>query len=197
MSLSNRTKDYLLNGLADKQAFNEISSALDEVSTAVKASKVIGDLTFESKFAGLKGNSISVELIDGGIAGSEEVLVVNKKVSIIMEDGVSSADEIKTALDSSVAFLAIASVIVSGTGSDAQNSAVEVNLEGGLDHSLLSNFSKKILKVALASNSLIFLEIVDAFQSRSCQLSSKAKKYLKVMLHDNKSYKEVLDSFSI
>lgn len=98
---------------------------------AVKASLVVQDLTYTAKKGGTSGNLISIEYLDTGTAGSEVVTVTGNKISVSMEDGVSTATQIRTAVLASVPAAALVDVVVSGTGSDAQVAAVETDLAGG------------------------------------------------------------------
>jgi len=64
-----------------------------------KATLTKGDLTFTAKNPGEGGNLISVEFLSGGTAGAEEVTISNNKISLKIADGVSTAAQIKVALD--------------------------------------------------------------------------------------------------
>lgn len=92
---------------------------------------VVQDLTFTAADPGIAGNDISIEYTGGATAGAEVVSVVDTAISIQIESGVSTATQIKTAFDASVAALALASCAVSGTGSNAQTTASETPLAGG------------------------------------------------------------------
>ena len=101
-----------------------------------QASLVKSSLTFTAVTGGVNGNEISIEFLDTGVAGSEVVTVTgtapDRKISVSMEDGVSTATQLKTKLDASTAAAAlITTAIASGQGATAQASFAEDNLENG------------------------------------------------------------------
>lgn len=96
------------------------------------ASKIIQDLTYAADDQGEEGNSISVTYEDTGTAGSEVVTVQGSKIIVSMEDGVSTATQIKAAVDAHAEAAALVGVTISGTGSDAQTEQSETLLTGGL-----------------------------------------------------------------
>ena len=107
----------------------------DDVLTT-QASLVKGSLTFTAVNGGVSGNDISIEFLTGGTAGSETVAVTgtgtDKKISVTISDGVSTATQIKSKLDASTAAAAlITTAIASGQGSTAQAIFAEDNLENG------------------------------------------------------------------
>ena len=70
----------------------------------------VADLTFVPKVFGA-----SIEFVDGGTAGSEVVTVTDSKISVSMDDGVSTAAQLKAAIDASApAMLLINAVVVAG-----------------------------------------------------------------------------------
>lgn len=96
------------------------------------ASLVVQDLTYTAKKGGAEGNSIQIEYLDTGTAASEVVTVTGNLISVSMEDGVSTATQIRTAvLASTPAMALLGSVVVSGTGSNAQSALAADNLENG------------------------------------------------------------------
>lgn len=101
--------------------------------SAVAASKVIQDLTYTADSAGQAGNNISIAYTTGGTAGAEVVTVNGNAISVQIETGVSTATQIKAAVDGSVAASALVGVAISGTGSNAQTAPVsQTYLSGGL-----------------------------------------------------------------
>lgn len=98
----------------------------------VAAAKAIQDLTYTADDSGEEGNSISVTYEDGGTAGSEVVTVQGSKIIVSMEDGVSTATQIKAAVDAHAEAAALVAVSITGTGSDAQDETEETFLTGGL-----------------------------------------------------------------
>lgn len=110
-----------------------IWASMDNVSVfaGTQASVTIQDLFYESILPGTDGNSISIEYIGGGTAGSEVVSNIGPAVTVQIEDGVSNADQIKAALDVYPIFASNATVIVTGTGTNAQVIQGPTNLTGG------------------------------------------------------------------
>lgn len=93
---------------------------------------VEGDLTFTAVTPGVVGEEISIEFLDTGTAGAEVVTVVGKAISVSMEDGVSTATQLKAALDAKAEALAlITTAIASGQGAVAQDAFAEDNLADG------------------------------------------------------------------
>lgn len=99
-----------------------------------QASLVKGGLTFTADQGGFGGNDISIAFITGGTAGSEVVTVVGKAISVSMSGGVSTATQLKAALDASAPASALISVAIdSGQAAVAQAAFALDNLEGGDD----------------------------------------------------------------
>lgn len=100
---------------------------------AVKASKVIQEITLTAVKGGEEGNDFSVELLDTVSAGSEAVSITGKKISIELEDGVSTATQVMAALTAESAALTALGVsfALTGTGSNTMNSAAVSNFTSG------------------------------------------------------------------
>ena len=101
---------------------------------AVTASLVVQDLTYTAKAPGLQGNGVKIAYIAGGVTGSEVVTVdfPTELISVSMHTTASTAAMIRAAvLASSDAMSLLASVAVSGTGSNTQVAAAAANLTGG------------------------------------------------------------------
>jgi hypothetical protein len=97
-----------------------------------KATVTIAEMTFTAYLEGFDGNDISIELVTGGTAGSEVVTVTTDLISVSMDDGVSTADQIKAALDLNATSSAmITTTIAAGEGSTAQDAVAETDLVGG------------------------------------------------------------------
>ncbi len=105
----------------------------DGVATpAVKASRKIQDITYEADTAGTAGNSISITLVNDGTGGSETVGVVASAITVHMQTGVSTAANIKTAIENSVPAVALVNVTVdSGDESDVQSAQTILSLQNG------------------------------------------------------------------
>lgn len=100
---------------------------------AIKSSLVIQDLTYTAKLGGEPGDNISIQYTTGGTAGAESVTVTGNAIVVRIQSGTSTAAQVRTAvLASSPAMLLLGSVVVSGSGSNAQVTAAATNLAGGL-----------------------------------------------------------------
>lgn len=99
----------------------------------VQAELEEADLTITAVADGAEGEEVSVEFLDTGTAGSEVVTVTDKKISVSMEDGVSTATQIKSKWDAKAEAVALATITISGTASDPQDAFAEANLDGGVE----------------------------------------------------------------
>lgn len=100
---------------------------------AVSASLVIQDLTLTADVAGLGGNAISLTYTSGAVAGAEVVTVSGNDITVQISAGVSTASQIKTALDAHAGASALVNVAVSGLGTNAQATQAKTLLAGGAD----------------------------------------------------------------
>ena len=100
---------------------------------ATAASKTVnGDLVFTATELGKGGNDLTIALLDTGVAGAEVATVVGNAISVSMDAGVSTANQIKAAIDASAAVLLKMTVaVVPGEGSAVQAAAAASNLTGG------------------------------------------------------------------
>lgn len=97
----------------------------------VKALLVVQDITYTALKAGTQGNLISIEYLDTGTAGAEVVTVTGNKISVSMEDGVSTATQINAAIAGSAAALLLVTKAITGTASDTQVAAANTVLATG------------------------------------------------------------------
>ena len=102
-----------------------------ETPAGVKASKVIQELTYTAAKAGAPGNDITIEYLDTATAGAEVVTVTGNAISVAIEDGVSTATQVKAAIDGSAAALALVAVAITGTASNAQETQAATALLSG------------------------------------------------------------------
>jgi hypothetical protein len=100
-------------------------------NSGVAASLIVQDLTYTADLNGTAGNSITIAYTGGGTAGAEVVSVVGSAISVQIQNATSTATQIKTAVDASVAASALISVAITGTGSNAQNTAAATPLASG------------------------------------------------------------------
>lgn len=118
---------------------------------AVKASKIVQDITYTAASYGTVGNSVTVAYTDGATAGSEVVTVTGTAISIQIESGVSTATQVKAAFDLSAAAVALAAASITGTAGDAQVAATAVALESGAgDGANLPNWVSSCLPTSTA-----------------------------------------------
>jgi hypothetical protein len=111
-----------------------ISAVVSSVAATNFIQGSVGRLTFTADVAGTTGNSITVEFVGSGTAGAEVVTVVGTDIEVQIESGVSTAAQIKTALDNSVAAAALINTVVTTAG--VMETAAAVTLAGGTDGSL-------------------------------------------------------------
>lgn len=99
---------------------------------ATAATLTVQDLKYTSiLLLGAEGNALSIEYLSGGTAGSEQVTYKAGLISVKIEDGVSTADQIKTAVENSIDASRFVSVTVTGTGSNAQSIAASAPFTAG------------------------------------------------------------------
>lgn len=143
----------LISSDFDKDDVNETQAALTKAN-----------LTFTAKDPGSAGNDISIEFLDTGTAGSEVVTVTGKKISVSMDGGTSTANQLKTAIDASAQAMALIDpvTVAPGQGSTAQAAFAEDNLEGG-DGLFLGVFAGV---TGVVSSDLTFLEEQAVIENR-------------------------------
>ncbi len=99
----------------------EVGSSEGETVVGVKASLKIQDITYTAKSTGSAGNSTTINYNSGGTAGAEVIGVVGQAITVTMQDGVSTADNIRDAIENSVAAAALVDLAVdSGDENDVQ-----------------------------------------------------------------------------
>lgn len=95
------------------------------------AGAIIGDLIFVAKDRSEAAEEITIELVDSASAGAEAVVVNGKSIVVAIEDGVSTAQQIATAINANAEAVALVTVTVDdGQGSQAQDAAAEEALSG-------------------------------------------------------------------
>jgi len=88
------------------------------------------DLTFT--FNALQNNNnYTLEYLAGGTAGSEVVNLVGTDITVQIEDGVSTATQIKAAMDAVPQLASAITITISGTGSNPQNIFGPANFANG------------------------------------------------------------------
>ena len=111
-----------------------VNVSMDNVTVfpGVASSVVIQDLTYTCDQVGVDGDNISIEYTSGGTAGSEVVSVAGVAISVQIENGVSTATQIKAAIEGTIAAAALVNVTISGVGSNTQVTVAATNLAGGV-----------------------------------------------------------------
>lgn len=130
-----------INGLNINPQTSVVHSAqgifvsLDQVTTyaGTPATLVEQDLTFTVNSVGTAGNAATLEYTTGGTAGSEVVSNVGLAFSVQIEDGVSTATQIKTALDAYPTFFTNVTTTISGSASNPQVAFGPTSFAGGTD----------------------------------------------------------------
>lgn len=109
-------------------------------NTALAAYRYIQDLKYTAVTAGSAGNAITIEYTTGGTAGAEGVSVISSAITVQIEDLVSTATQIKAAIDATPAAAALVSVSISGASGAFQFGPVSpLNLEGGKNKNFALN----------------------------------------------------------
>jgi len=98
-----------------------------------QASIVFQDLTLAFNAPGNFNNSYTLEYTPGGTAGSEVISIAGFAIAVQIQSGVSTATQIKAALDANLNIAGNIAVVISGVGSTAQVTAGPTNFSGGQD----------------------------------------------------------------
>lgn len=119
--------------VATNASASDIAAAIAAKLGGAYASLKIQDITYTAVNPGTGGNSITINYNDTVSAGSEAVTVVGNAITIDMEDGASTAQQIADAIDASAPALALISYAIdSGDEADVQSAfGAAVNLAGG------------------------------------------------------------------
>jgi hypothetical protein len=98
----------------------------------VAAELTVQDIDYKAVTAGTGGNSITIAYTTGGTAGSELVTVVSNAITVQIASGVSTAQQIVTAVNASGAAAALVVASVFGKAANKQTGPVSAtNLIGG------------------------------------------------------------------
>lgn len=122
----------------------------DRARLAIQAS-----IVYEAVLAGTGGNAIQIEYVGGGTAGSEVITVVGKKITVAIQNGVSTANQIKARIDlSGPARALISARILVGQGTNTQSTETLQNLSGGLGDETLYPAVKNAVNEAIKENTV-------------------------------------------
>jgi hypothetical protein len=103
-------------------AGNDISLEYQQFTPGVFASRTIQDIAYASITPGVVGNTYNIEYVGGALAGAEVAsLSLGTDIQVTIEDGVSTAQQIRTALAGVPAIVAILAASNTGTGLEAQS----------------------------------------------------------------------------
>jgi len=122
------------------EAGNGISILYTQFTPGVAATRDVQDINWTADNIGVNGNYISMVYIGGGTAGSEIVNVTGTGtggdpyiITVTIEDGVSSADQIRLAVGLHGVAGPLVDGIALGTGLEPQSIQAQIFLLGGLD----------------------------------------------------------------
>jgi len=103
---------------------------LSNANAPIAASKIIQDITYTAKAAGSAGNSITIEYTNTVTQGNELATAVGNAISVAIESGVSTATQVKAAIDT---FNSLVDAVISGTAGNAQVTVGATALADGQD----------------------------------------------------------------
>lgn len=112
-----------------------INVSMDNVTVyaGVASSLVIQDLTIAADIPSSFGDNYTIAFVDDGTGGSETISILGNGLTVHMEDGVSTAQNIADALNAFPSFTLNFNVTISGTASNTQIAQAATNLTGGVD----------------------------------------------------------------
>jgi len=113
-----------------------LNVSMDGVTNAAgaQATLVVQDITYTMNAAGTDGNNITVEYLNTVTAGNEvATLVASQHIQVTIESGVSTATQVKAALDANFTIAANVTTVITGTASNPQVTYAETNLAGGIN----------------------------------------------------------------
>jgi len=100
------------------------------VFAGTQSSLVFQDLTLEFNQPG-DNNAYTLEYTPGATAGAEVVSIIGQDVTVQIETGVSTATQVKAALEANPGFAANLTATISGVGGNAQVTAGPTSFSGG------------------------------------------------------------------
>lgn len=164
---------------------------------ATAATVSIQDLTYTAAAVGTGGNLINITYVDTGTAGSEVVNVTGNDIEIEIEDGVSTATQVKTAFDLSGPATALASVAVTGTGGNAQVEEAQTFLISAVDDEFVVNEGPGVESISVLGTGHYSINLDDSYMAIvgadvSIQKASAADLIAQVVSADVVTNKEVI-----
>lgn len=118
--------------MSDVSYANGLNVSMDNVTVkpGAASSVVVQDLTFEFVAPG-DNDTYQVEFVDDGTAGAETASLAGQLITIHMEDGVSTATQLKAAWDANITLASNVTCTISGTGTNVQVAVGPTNFTGG------------------------------------------------------------------
>jgi hypothetical protein len=99
----------------------------------VSATLVIQDLTLTVNGTGTGGNAVTMQYTSGATAGSEVVSNIGLAFTVQIASGVSTATQVKAALDGYASFTTNATCAITGIASNPQVTQAATSFSGGID----------------------------------------------------------------
>jgi predicted secreted protein len=137
----------------------------------LEAELTIADLVFQARTPGAAGNSLTMTYATGGTAGAEVVTVTGQDISVQIDDGNSTAQQIKTALDNFPAAFALIQTAILGLPDAAQSIFAKTSFAFGYDPTT-------------------YPQMFAGLQTKKLTLGAEA---IDVSNHDSQNYKTILD----
>jgi hypothetical protein len=129
--------------IVDAPITSKISDTEVEITYDIEyATASIQGLNYTAVTPGTVGNSITIEYLAGGTAGSEGVGVVGSAITVTLEDGVSTASQVKAAIDGNGPASALVTSVVAND--IAQTTQAPTNLTGGVGVLLVTELNQTI-----------------------------------------------------
>ncbi len=138
---------------------------------ALPAELTLADLTFEAKTPGSAGNSLSMQYVAAAVPGAIDVTVTVNAIKVGIDTGVSTADQVKKALDASAAALALIKTVISGDPAGKQVITAATTFNYGYDATTYS-------------------QMLAGLRTKKLTLGAEA---IDVTNHSSDNYKTVLD----
>lgn len=126
-------QDLTYTAQAPGEDGNDIQIEYIQFTPAEQAEKLIQDILYRADDAGAAGNNISITYVGGGTQGSEVVTVTGTDIEVQIEDGVSTADDIRLAIGTHGTAPTLVDAIDQGNGPNPQTIQAQTFLEGGSD----------------------------------------------------------------
>ena len=133
----------------------------------VQSEVVVQDLTITFQDPGDNDN-ITIEYVDDATAGSETATFSNPNIVVHIESGVSTATQVKAAIEANVTINASVNVVISGTASNPQVTQAQTNFAGGEwpgDKLAADFFGNVSINGALSFSGALSIGALNAFYS--------------------------------